>query len=135
MMILQLSGLEVLGIAKYNHEESHIIIEVKNDLNKVDSEVITNLGNIINGDYSIDNRYYIDFIHFTPDKKIIIKSFDKYLQKEKFNSSGCIVAFEYISYNLNLKYDSEYNYNIISTDKNVTVYYNKHNYFYSEQKI
>ena len=134
MMILQLSGLEVLGIAKYNHDESHIIIEVKNDLNKIDSEVITNLGNIINGEYSIENRYYIDFIHFTPDKKIIIKSFDKYLQKEKFNSSGCIVAFEYISYNLDLKYDSDYNYNIISKDKNVTVYYNKRNYFYSETK-
>jgi DNA-binding transcriptional MocR family regulator/dihydrodipicolinate reductase len=134
MMLLQLSGLEVLGIAKYNHNENHIIIEVKNDLNKIESEVITNLGNIINGEYSIDNRYYIDFIHFTSDKKIIIKSYDKYVQKEKFNSSGCIVAFEYISYNLDLKYNTDYSYNIISKDKNATVYYNKHNYFYSELK-
>jgi hypothetical protein len=132
MMILQLSGLEVLGIAKYNHNENHIIIEVKNDLNKIESEVITNLGNIINGEYSIDNRYYIDFIHFTSDKKIIIKSYDKYVQKEKFNSSGCIVAFEYISYNLDLKYNTYYSYNIISKDKNSTVYYNKHKYFFSD---
>jgi len=134
MMIIQLSGLEVLGIAKYNHDESHIIIEVKNDLNKIDSEVITNLGNIINGEYSIENRYYIDFIHFTPDKKIIIKSYDKYHQKEKFNSSGCVVAFEYISYNLDLKYNMDFSYNIISKDKNTTVYYNKNKYFYSETK-
>lgn len=134
MMLRQLSGLEVLGIAKYNHDESHIIIEVKNNLNEVDSELITNLGNIINGEYTIENQYYIDFIHFTPDKKIIIKSYDKYLQKEKFNSSGCIVAFEYISYNLNIKFNTDYNYNIISKDKNATVYYNKNKYFYTELK-
>ena len=134
MLISQLSGLVVVGVAKYVHDDSHLIIEVKNDLNKIESDVINTLGNIINSEKPIENQYFVHFIFLTPEKKIVIRSYDKYKEKEIFNSSGCIVAFDYVSYNNNFKFDSDHNYNLISKEKNATVYYHNKKYFYTELK-
>ncbi len=135
MLISQLSGLVVVGVAKYTHDDSHLIVEVKNDLNKIESDVITTLGNIINSEKTIENQYFVHFIFFTPDKKIVIRSYDKYKEKEVFNSSGCIAAFDYVSYNDNFKYDSDHNYNLISKDKNAVVFFHNKKYFYSELNL
>jgi diaminopimelate epimerase len=132
MLINQLSGLNVVGVSKYVLNDSNLIIELNKDVNEIESDTITTLGSIINSEKTHNHMYNVHFISTSKDKKISIRSYDKNTGKENFSADGCIIAFDYCSFNDNFKFDSDISYSFKSKDKNIMMFYHNNKYFYSE---
>jgi 2-aminoadipate transaminase len=132
VLINQLSGINVVGVSKYIFNDNHLIIEINKDVNELDSEMISTLGNIINSEKNHSQKYNVHFVSISSDKKISIRSYDKTFEKENFSSNGCVIAFDYYTFNDNFKFDSDTSYSFKSNDKNIMMFYHNDKYFYSE---
>ena len=129
MLITQLSGLQIIGVGKYIYNGQHLIIEVKNNIKDLDAEIISTLGTVINSEKSYDKQYYVHFIS-SNDNEIIVRSYDKDTNSEKYSTDGCIISFYYIAFNNNN--NEKFSYSIVAKDKNVFMNYNNKKYFYNE---
>jgi len=129
MLITQLSGLQIIGIAKYLYNGQHLIIEVKDNIKELDTEIISTLGTIINSEKSYDKQYHAHFIS-SNNTEIIIRSYNKDINKEAHSTEGCIISFYYIAFNNNL--NNNFSYPIISKENNIFMFYNNKKYYYNE---
>jgi len=129
MLITQLSGLQVIGVGKYLYNGQHLLIEIKNNIKDLDTEIISTLGTVINSEKSYDKQYHVHFIN-SDDNEIIIRSFNKDTNSEKYSTDGCIIGFYYIAFNNNN--NEKFSYSIVTKDKNVFMNYNNKRYFYNE---
>jgi len=134
-LINQLSGLNVLGVSKYVLEDKFLILEIKENLDDIDSDVIDTFGSIINGDKDANNLYDICFVNIMEDNQIRMRYYDKVKAMESDgNTFGCICVFDYLACVNELSYNENLQATLILNKEIVKTYYNNDNFFISIQK-
>ena len=123
-VINQLSGLNVLGTGKYDLDYNYLIIEIKEDLDTIDSEILTTLGSIITEDV-----YQICFVNIK-DKKIRARFYDKTVGREVDGLLfGCVAVFDYYAFINELSYDNPLDGFVILNNDIIKIIYNLEKYF------
>ena len=129
-LINQLTGLNVLGISKYNMDMKHLVIEIKEDLFGIDTEIINTICSIINGEGN--NIYNVSFINLLEDDIIRLRYYDSTKGKESDgNVNSCMATFDYYATINEIGYDSDFYVTILLNKDNVKVYYKDNKYFIS----
>lgn len=131
-LIQQITTILVKEIYRFTYDNKpHIIIEVENDVKIIDTDVITTLGAIINGDKPFDEQFNIDFINIKDkNSSIIIKSFSKEIGTEvELSVSGCICAVDFLAYELEHSYNKDLTINVQTNKEVITVYYHNKIYY------
>lgn len=123
-VINQLSGLNVLGTGKYELDYNYLIIEIKEDLDTIDSEILTTLGSIITEDV-----YQICFVNIK-DKTIRSRFYDKTVGREVDGLLfGCVAVFDYYAFVNELSYDNPLDGFVILNNDIIKIIYNLEKYF------
>jgi 4-hydroxy-tetrahydrodipicolinate reductase len=129
-LISQLSGLNIIGTSKYIIQDTYLIIELSEDIDNIDSDVLTTLGSIINGDRPIDNLYNICYLNIREDNQVRVRCYDKNIGHETDGIIySCIVAFDYLAFVNELSYDDNLEGNIILNNDIIKVLYKNNKYF------
>ena len=110
-LISQLTGLNIIGISKFlmvDKSNFHLIIEIKEDLFEIDTEIIATLGSIINGEEGSNNIYNISFINTIENEMIRVKYYDLCKGKETDgNAYSCMCVLDYFATVNDLSYDND----------------------------
>jgi len=129
-LIAQLSGLNVIGINKYIIEDTYLIIELSENIDNIDSDILTTLGSIINGDRSITNLYNICYVNIKEDTQVRMRFYDKNIGKESNgNIYGCVAACDYLAFVNDLSYDNDLKGIIVLNNDIINVLYKNDKYF------
>jgi len=129
-LIFQLSGLNVIGASKYIIEDTYLIIELSENIDNIESDVLTTLGSIINGDRSISNLYNICYVNIKENNQVRVRCYDKNIGKESNGLIyGCVVSFDYLAFVNELSYDDNLEGNIILNKDIIKVLYKNNKYF------
>jgi len=124
-VINQLSGLNVLGTGKFELDYNYLIVEIKEDLDIIDSEILTTLGSIINEDF-----YQICFVNIKDNKKIRARFYDKTVGREVDGLLfGCVAVFDYYAFINELSYDNPLDGFVILNNDIIKIIYNLEKYF------
>ena len=138
-LINQLSGITTLGISKYVSSESeselittsHLIIDIKEEIDTIDPDVFTSLATIINSERMKDNPYIICFVNILKPTQVQIKIINEKLDYNNIN--GHIAVFEYSSLLQELSYDDDIFLTIINDDDIIKAIYDSKLCTYSLQ--
>ena len=129
-LIFQLSGLNVVGASKYIIDDTYLIIELSENIDNIESDVLTTLGSIINGDRSISNLYNICYVNIKENNQVRIRCYDKNIGKESNGLIyGCVVSFDYLAFVNELSYDDNLEGNIILNKDIIKVLYKNNKYY------
>ena len=134
-LISQLTGLNIIGISKFiivDKSNFHLIIEIKEDLFEIDTEIIATLGSIINGEEGSNNIYNISFINTIENEMIRVKYYDLCKGKETDgNAYSCMCVLDYFATVNDLSYDNDLEATLILNNDIVKTYYRGEKYFIS----
>ena len=131
-LINQLTGFNIIGISKFNILNKYLIIEIKEDLFDIDTEIITTLGSIINSDDSNNNIYNISFVNILANDIIRVKYYDLRKGKETDgNVYSCISILDYYAGVSDLSYDNDLEATLLLNNDIVKTYYRGKKYFVS----
>jgi len=123
-VINQLSGLNVLGTGKFELDYNYLIVEIKEDLDTIDSEILTTLGSIITEDV-----YQICFVNIKY-KNTRARFYDKTVGREVDGLLfGCVAVFDYYAFINELSYDNPLDGFVILNNDIVKIIYNLEKYF------
>lgn len=121
-LINQLSGLNVVGTGKFELNTSLIMIEIAEDIDIIDTEILTTLGSIINSD--------ICYLNIKENNQIRVRFYNKNTGKESNGILyGCIAAFDFYAYINDLSYDNVLEGIIIMNNDVIKIIYNLNKYF------
>lgn len=121
-LINQLTGLNTLGISKYVMVTKHLIIEIKEELFGLDTEIINTICSIINSEGN--NLYNISFINILENNIIRLRYYDSSKGKETDgNVNSCIATFDYYASVNEIGYDTNFDVTILLNKDIVKVYY------------
>jgi len=127
-LINQLTGLNLLGVSKYIIGSLHLIIEIKEDLFDIDSEIISTISSIIN----TETVYNISFINVLKNNMIRAKYYD--INKSKVtdgNAYACTAIFDYYATVNELPYDNDLELTILLNKDTVKTVYKSEKFFIS----
>ena len=123
-LINQLSGITTLGISKYisplENGIAHLIIDIKEEIDTMDSEVFRSLSSIINSERNKSNEYIICFVNVLKSDQIRTKIIN---DRSTDNISSYISVFEYSSLLQELTYDDNIILNIINDNDIIKAHY------------
>ena len=128
-LINQITGLNVIGVSKfYIVDYKHLIIEIKEDLFDIDSDIITTLGTIIN----CEKEYNISFINLKKNNIIRVKYFDfnKNMETDG-NVYACSCILDYYAEVNELSYDDDIEISLLFNKDIVKTYFKSDRYFIS----
>jgi diaminopimelate epimerase len=135
-LINQLTGLNMSGISKYVVGNKHLIIEIKEDLFEFDTEIISTISSIINGDGDNEEIYNISFINILGNEIIRAKYYDLTKGKEtNGNAYACVAIFDYFATINDLSYDNPLDITILLNDDIVRIFYKSDKYFVSYKPV
>lgn len=135
-LINQLTGLNMTGISKYVISNKHLIIEIKEDLFEFDTEIISTISSIINGDGDNEELYNISFINILGNEIIRAKYYDLSKGKEtNGNAYACVAIFDYFATINDLSYDNPLDITILLNDDIVRIFYKNDKYFVSYKPV
>ena len=124
------------GISKYVVGNKHLIIEIKEDLFEFDTEIITTISSIINGDGDNEELYNISFINIIGSDIIRAKYYDLTKGKEtNGNSYACVAIFDYFATINDLSYDNPLDITILLNEDIVRIFYKNNKYFVSYKPV
>ena len=131
-LINQLTGFNIIGISRFNIINRYLIIEIKEDLFEIDTEIIATLGSIINSEDGNSGIYNISFINIMPNDLIRVKYYDLRKGKETDgNTYACISILDYYATVNDLSYDNDLEATLILNNSIVKTYYRSEKYFIS----
>jgi len=134
-LISQLTGMNITGISKFSMVDKtnyHLIIEIEEDLFEIDTEIITTLGSIINGEEGSSNIYNISFINIIKNDLIRVKYYDLCKGKETDgNAYACMCILDYFATINELSYDNDLEATLIFNKDIVKTFYRGEKYFIS----
>lgn len=131
-LINQLTGFNIVGISRFNILNRYLIIEIKEDLFEIDTEIIATLGSIINSEDVNSAIYNISFINIMPNDLIRVKYYDLRKGKETDgNTYACISILDYYATVNDLSYDNDLEATLILNNSIVKTYYRSEKYFVS----
>jgi hypothetical protein len=131
-LINQLTGFNIIGISRFNIINRYLIIEIKEDLFEIDTEIIATLGSIINSEDGNSDIYNISFINIMPNNLIRVKYYDLRKGKETDgNTYACISILDYYATVNDLSYDNDLEATLILNNSIVKTYYRSEKYFVS----
>lgn len=124
-LISQLSGITTLGISKYIYKDdrkNYLIIDIKENINDIESEIFSSLSSIINSEKK-NNNYIICFINILESNNIRCKVINKNLKLSDCNLNSAITIFEYYALFEELSYDNNIEITIIDDGDKIKVEY------------
>ena len=131
-LINQLTGFNIIGISRFNILNRYLIIEIKEDLFDIDTDIIATLGSIINSEDGNSNIYNISFINIMSNNMIRVKYYDLCKGKEtEGNAYACISILDYYASVNDLSYDNDLEATLILNNSIVKTYYRSEKYFVS----